>query len=541
MEPMTCGTAIVRSLIHHGVEVIFGVPGAHIYHLYDALYAHQDRLRHVVTRHEQAAAYMAYGYAKSTGKVGAYACVPGPGVLNTGAALCTAYGANAPVLCITGEIPSAMIGRGRGILHELPDQLATLRLLTKWAGKIDHPTEVPHVMAEAFRQMRSGRMRPVAVQAPWDVLALKATVNPDLDYAPVAAPIADSDAIASAVKLIRAARSPMIMVGGGALHAREEVLELATLLQAPVTAHRSGRGIAPEDGPYGMSCAAAYKLWDRTDLLIGVGSRLELQYLRWQRIPNGLKVVRLDIDPTELVRLKPDVGILCDAKAGLRELLDAMTRTLDKRPSRLEEFAAIKARTRQEIQKIQPQMSYLNVIREVLPRDGFFVEEISQVGLASRFGLPIYEPRTFVTCGYQDNLGFGFPTALGVKVAHPDKPVVSVTGDGGFMFAVQELATAVRHGIRLATVVFNNQAYGNVLRDQKEKFAGRVCGAELTNPDFVKLAESFGAAAYRASTPESFRRALEAALAADVPAVIEVPCERGSEASPWEFLMPGTY
>ena len=186
-------------------------------------------------------------------------------------------------------------------------------------------------------------------------------------------------------------------------------------------------------------------------------------------------------------------------------------------------------------------MGYLDVIREVLPRDGFFVEEISQVGFASRFGFPVYEPRTFVTGGYQDNVGFGFMTALGVKIANPDKPVVSVTGDGGFMFGVQELATAVKYNINLVTIVFNNSSYGNVLRDQRNVYKGREIGSSLTNPDFVKLAESFGATGYLAKTPAALKTALEKGFAQSGPVLIEVPSEPGSETSPWPFLHPNAY
>jgi acetolactate synthase-1/2/3 large subunit len=239
-----------------------------------------------------------------------------------------------------------------------------------------------------------------------------------------------------------------------------------------------------------------------------------------------------------MFRVKPDVGIVTDAKLGARALADALAHALAKRPSREEEFKAVKAKFRHEIQSVQPQMGYLDAIREVLPRDGFFVEEISQVGFTSRFGFPVYAPRTFVTGGYQDNVGFGFMTALGVKIANPDKAVVSVAGDGGFMFGVQELATAVKHNINLVTIVFNNSSYGNVLRDQRNVYHGHEIGSSLTNPDFVKLAESFGATAYLAKTPAQLKSALEKGLAASGPVLIEVPGEPGSDASPWPFLHP---
>ena len=538
MPTMTTGQAIVRSLLNHGVDTMFGIPGAHMYDLNDAMYEHRADLNFIVTRHEQGAGYMAYGYAKSTGKVGAYTVVPGPGLLNSSAALCTAYGATAPVLCITGNIMSHLIGRGRGQLHELPDQLAILRGLTKWAERINHPTEAPSVMAEAFKQLRNGRIRPVAVETPWNVFGMKGEVDLAVMARDQKPPPADPEAIATAVALLKKARNPLITVGAGALHCPEEVLELAKLLQAPVTAHRSGKGIVSEESPYGMSSVAAFQYWKKVDVLLGIGSRLELQYFRWRWRPKDLKVIRIDIDPTEMVRLRPDLGIVTDSSVGVRSLVDALAVKIDRRESREQEFETVKARAREAIQSVQPQMAYLNVIREVLPRDGFFVEEVSQMGFTSRFGFPVYKPRQFVTCGYQDNLGFGFNTALGVKVANPGTPVVAVAGDGGFLFGVQELATAVQHGINLVTIVFNNSAYGNVRRDQETMYRGRLIGADLVNPDFVKLAESFGAVGYRAANPGELKTRLERAFKDDAPVVIEVPVERGSEVSPWPFLHP---
>lgn len=538
MSAMTTGQVITDSLIAHGVDTVFGIPGAHMYDFNDALAQRQDKLRFITTRHEQGAGYMAFGYAKSTGKVGTYTVVPGPGVLNSGAALCTAYGATAPVLCITGNIMSHLIGQGRGQLHELPDQLALLRGLTKWSERINHPTEAPQVMAEAFRQLRSGRVRPVAVESPWDVFGMKAEVAPIAPLPALAPPSPDPDAVLAAAKLIAGAKRPLICVGAGALDAGAEILELAQQLQAPVTAHRSGKGIVSEDLPYGMSSVAAWEYWRECDLLIGIGSRLELPYMRWRWQPLGLTVVRIDIDPTEMVRLKPDAAIVSDAALGTRALSAALARVDQKRAPQAEAFAAIKQRAQAAIQSVTPQMSYINVMRAVLPRDGFYCEEISQVGFTSRFGFPVYQPRQYVTCGYQDNLGFGFNTALGVKVANPDKPVVAVSGDGGFLFGVQELATAVQFGINLVTVVFNNSSFGNVRRDQVERYGSRFLGAELRNPDFVKLADSFGALALRADTPGELQVTLEKALAAGRPAVIEVRGPTGSETSPWGFIHP---
>ncbi len=541
MTVMTTGQAVTDALISHGVNTVFGIPGAHMYDFNDALARRRDAIRFITTRHEQGAGYMAYGYAKSTGRPGTYTVVPGPGVLNSAAALCTAYGATAPVLCLTGNIMSHLIGRGRGQLHELPDQLALLRGLTKWAERINHPTEAPRVMAEAFRQLASGRIRPVAVEAPWNVFGMKAEVA---GIAPLGAqppPAPDPDAVAAAVKLIAAARRPLISVGAGALEAGESVLALARLLQAPVTSHRSGRGIVSDESPYGMRSVAAYDYWKEADLLIGIGSRLELQYFRWRCLPPGLRVVRIDIDPTEMVRLRPDVGLVTDATLGTRALIEALEPLVGRRASRESEFQAIKARGEVLVRGVQPQVSYLDAIRRVLPRSGFFVEEISQVGFAARFGFPVHAPRRYVTGGYQDNLGFGFNTALGVKVAHPGEAVVSITGDGGFLFGCQELATAVRYSINLVTIIFNNKSFGNVRRDQEQLYEGRLIGADLTNPDFVRLAESFGVRGLRARDPLELERQLEVALEADAPVVIEVPIEQGSERSPWPLTLPAPH
>ncbi|MDF1803096.1 thiamine pyrophosphate-dependent enzyme [Thalassovita sp.] len=537
MTKLTTGEVIAKSLTANGVDTVFGIPGAHMYDFNDAL-AREEGIRFIHTRHEQGAGYMAYGYARSSGKAGVYTVVPGPGLLNSGAALCTAYGANTPVMCITGNIMSHLIGQGRGQLHELPDHLATLQGLTKWADRINHPTEAGETMAEAFRQMTSGRQRPVGIEAPWDVFGMAADVSDLVATAALTAPTPDPDTIAALAEMIAGAKNPLIMVGGGAWDATEEVRELARMLQAPVTAHRQGKGVMPEDDDLALLPPAAWNYWPECDLLIGIGSRLELQHFRWRWFPEGIKTVRIDIDPTEFVRLKPDLGLVADAAQGTRALIDALKDKVGTRADRSAEFRALSDVAAEALTSVQPQQGYLEVIREVLPRDGFFVEEVSQVGFTARMCFPVYEPRQYVTCGYQDNLGFGFNTALGVKVANPDKAVISVSGDGGFMFGIQELATAVQHGINVVAVVFNNSAYGNVRRDQQTVYENRLLGADLENPDFVGLAQSFGVQAYKATMPQELKTALTEALAANAPVVIEVPVERGSDTSPWPFVHP---
>ena len=532
------GEAIVNGLVAHGVDTVFGLPGAQIYGLFDAF--HQAQLKVIGARHEQACGYMAFGYARASGRPGVFSVVPGPGVLNASAALLTAFGCNEPVLCLTGQVPTQFLGKGRGHLHEMPDQLATLRTFVKWADRMEYPDVAPAMVGRAFQEMLSGRRGPASLEMPWDVFTQRAEIGKAQVYDPLPAPSPDPDRIKAAAALIKASKNPMIFVGSGAIHAREEILELAEMLDAPTVAFRSGRGIVSNAHELGLTMAAAYKLWPTTDLMIGIGTRLELTTMtRWPYRPDGLKSIRIDIDPVEMRRYVSDVAVIADSRAGTREVIAAVKKAgFSKTAGRRAAIRQATAAAEKDIQRIQPQMAYLKILRDVLPANAIVTDELSQVGFASWYGFPIYEPRTFITSGYQGTLGSGFPTALGAKVAHPDRPVVAITGDGGFMFGMQELATAVQFRIGVVTLVFNNNAYGNVRRDQRDRFDGRVVAADLVNPDFVKLAESFGAGAARVTSPDQFKPALEKALADGGPYVLAVEVPTDSEISPWAFIHP---
>jgi acetolactate synthase-1/2/3 large subunit len=540
---ITGGEAMLRAAVANGIDTIFGLPGAQVYPLFDAIYRSPD-VKAIISRHEQGAGYMAYGYSAATGRPGAFAVVPGPGILNASAALCTALGCNKPVLCMTGQVMSEFLGQGRGHLHELPDQLATLSSIVKHADRIEDPANTSAQMNEAFRQMQSGRPGPASIEMCWDTMARSWDVEIGPGNDTIDRPAVNEDEISDAADLISGAKNIMIMCGGGAQHAIVEIRELAEMLGASVTAFRSGRGVVSEDSDWGVSCAAAQLLWPDTDLLIGIGSRLEMQYMRWESMAHyidrppegGAKLIRIDIDPQEMQRFKPDVAVIADATDGTRALIEIAGKKGFKTGD-LARIAEAKAQARKNIVEIQPQMSYLDTIREVLPRDGYFVEELCQVGFTSNFGFEVYEPRTYITTGYQGTLGFGFPTAIGVKAAMPDRAVVSIIGDGGFMFGMPELASAAQHDIGLITIVFNNSSFGNVRRDQQEKYEGHLIGADLDNPDFVKLAESFGVAGYRVESPDELKPALVKAIDEDKPAIIEVSIEKGSETSPWKYIL----
>jgi acetolactate synthase-1/2/3 large subunit len=300
-----------------------------------------------------------------------------------------------------------------------------------------------------------------------------------------------------------------------------------------VLAFRRGRGVLDGRDPFSVTLPLGHELWGEADLVIGVGTRLFHGLHQWG-IDDKLTVIRIDADPDEPERFhKPAVALIGDAKPILQRLIEALDGST--RPSRRDEMIERQAKLRQRLTKLAPQLGYLEAIRAELPEDGILVEEVTQMGFAARLAYPVYKPRTFITPGFQDCLGWGYATALGVQDARRDVPVVAISGDGGFMFTATEMATAMHHRIPLVAVVFNDSAFGNVRRNQQERFGNRIIASDLTNPDFVRFAESFGAAAERVRNPQDLRAALNCAFKRrDTPTLIEVPV--GPLPSPWEFL-----
>jgi acetolactate synthase-1/2/3 large subunit len=533
-QPMTAAEAVVATLAGHGLDTVYALPGVQNDLLFEALFKFSDRLRTVHTRHEQGAAYMALGAALATGKPQAYAVVPGPGFLNSAAALLTAFSMNAPVLALIGQIPDADIGKGFGHLHEIRDQTGIIERLVDHCALIRTPQEAAHATAVALRAMHSRRPGPAALECAIDVWGKSAPVHLPAPL-PLPAPKIDSDAIRRAAKRLGAAKRPLIICGGGAQDASEEVTALSAMLQAPVLGYRRGRGVLDSRDPLSVTLPLGRDLWGEADVVLGVGTRLLTQFQQWG-IKRGLAVIRIDADASEHDRLhKPAVALTGDAKPILQALLAELPAHNAKRPSRRAEMQERQAAWRKRLDKLSPQIAFLEAIRAELPEDGIFVDEVTQLGFAARLLFPVYKPRTFLSPGYQDNLGWGFATALGAQDARRDVPVVSISGDGGFLFTANELAPAMRHRIPLVTIVFNDGAFGNVRRIQQERYGNRLIGSDLANPDFVLFAKSFGADAERARNPQELREALRHALARrDGPTLIEVPV--GAMPSPWEFI-----
>ncbi len=525
---MTGGDALARQLSREGVRHIFGVPGVQLDYAVDGLarLPEGEQIAYWNTRHEQATSYMADGYARSSGKIGVCMVVPGPGLLNALAGVSTAYACSSRVLCIAGQIPSNAIGRGYGLLHEIPDQSRILATLTKWSARASTPEEVPGLVHEAVRQLRSGRPRPVGLEVPPDVLQATAAVRL-LDALEGDEPLQpDPRLVRRAAQLLAEAERPLIYVGGGVVagDASEPLRQLAERLQCPVVMSPNGRGALDDRHPLALTWLAGRAALAEADLVLGVGSRF-LNGQQQLALAPGARCVLLNAEPGDLTDPRqPSVAILGDAGVGLASLNAELGGPPASRRRAWLDLDHVRRWAENLQMQVEPQYSWVRALRAALPEDGILVNEFTQVGYMSQAAFPVYRPRAYLSPGYQGTLGYGFPTALGARVANPHTPVLSISGDGGFGWALSELSTARKFGIGLVTVVFNDQAYGNVRRAQAEQFGGRIFGSELLNPDFVAMAESFGVRGARATTPAELEGLLRETLGADAePVLIDVP------------------
>jgi len=530
----TIAQHVVEALRLAGCGSLYCLPGVQNDDFFDTLFDADD-ITPIVTRHEQGAAYMAFGAAQVTGRPAACSVVPGPGLLNAGAALTSAYWANARVLALVGEIPTFARGKAFGLLHELPDQHAVLGQLTKHAALLDDPEHAVADLQVALDQVSGGRPRPVSVEVPvnrWRSHADGALAAPG----PIG-PTIDEEALDRAVSAIRSAERPLIFVGGGAQDASAEVQELAELLQAPVTTRRMGHGVVPTGHPLFAHVTMGHRLWENADVVIGIGSRMEWPLLQWGT-DDDQTIIKIDIDAAELDRHGVGtIGVAGDAAEVCRLLVDAFAAD-GRRPDRTDEVASLRHQFEEERARLQPQLAYLAAIRDVLPDDGVLVEDVTQLGFASHLGFDFRGPRTFLSSGAAGTLGAGYAHALGAQhaVQPTGRKVVAVCGDGGFLFTGSELATAVQHGINLVAIVVADGAYGNVKRMQQQKFGDdRTIASTLRNPDFAAYARSFGAVGMNAADPDEVRSCLDEAFSLDQPVIIEVAA--GPMPDPWPLLI----
>lgn len=528
----TGGEALVAALQANGTDSLFVIPGIQLDWAVDALASSPD-LKVYVPRHEQTVSYMADGYARVTGRAGVGMVVPGPGILNATAGLSTAYACNSPVVMVVGQIHSDAIGKGYGNLHEIPDQSGVLRGLTKQHELVTDRARISAAVGDAFGAARAGRNRPTAVEIPYDMLMAKSgKVAQGGGSAEVVVAQPDATLVDQAAALIDKANFPVIYIGGGAMDAGSEITALAEKLGAPIVASDNGRGAVPDRHPLSFSSLAGRPLFDRADLVLVIGSRFMDIMTPDPSWPQGGKTfIYVNIDPADMGGVRHGtVEIVADAGAAARALEAGVAK---RNILSDDQGARIKAWAHDKVVSTGVLWGYVDALRQALPDDGIFVNELTQVGYLSRIAFECRAPRTLIGPGYQGTLGYGFPTSLGAAVGGAGRRVVSITGDGGFGWGLQELATARRYNLPVTLVVFNDGHYGNVKSIQSNTF-GRNYITELANPRFEDLARAFDLDFVRADTPEQLRALVAESVKTSGPLMIEAPV--GPMASPWPLL-----
>ncbi len=531
MTKMSGGEALAKSLVNEGVEVVFGIPGVQTYGIVAGI-RDEPGLRMITTRHEQATTYMADGYARASGKPGVATVVPGVGLYNAAAGLANAYSRSVPVLLIAGQIPRGAIGKNLGAVHEVENQADVVRPVTKWRRHASRPREVPDAVFEAFRQMRTGRPRPVLIEMPPEAGVEREEVQLRSPARTVRI-VPSGGILQEAAGVIANARMPLIFAGGGVARsdAEEALVKLAEATNIPVITSSGGKGTISDSHPlsYG-SCFSPrgerqemnelFDVMQSADVIIGIGTRFSLG----NPAGESSTLVNINIDDTELTRIQANtIPLHGDARATIEALLPMLIEAgAGERGSPARAVAAARRLIAYfGIREEEPQYPILEAIQRGVPGDAFVVWDVSQLGFYARTHHQTNHPKTYIDPGYSFNLGYSFPTALGVKVAQPERSVVCVAGDGGFMFNSSELSTAVQYGINVVTVVLRNDSYGNVASDLDDVFGGTY-ETDLHNPDFVKFAESFGAVGMRTEDPLELDTLIPRALELEAPVIIDV-------------------
>ena len=529
MPRQTGGEAIVQSLSSEGVKVVFGIPGTHGLALFDALHDNPE-IRRIITRHEQGAAFMADGYARASGEVGVCLTATGPGLINSLSAMGTAFIDSSPVLNIFTQIPSVDIGQTKGYLHEVRDQLPLVADLTGWSARVESVSQIPWLMRDAMGHMRNGRTTPAAIEVPRDILDSSGDA-PALSPTPKVRDAGDLFQVSEAAEALLQAKRPFIWAGGGVVssQASQELLELAELIEAPVFTTIMGIGSIPGNHPLHLGNRAindsVQDYFDSCDMVLVVGSRfshIETADLA-MRLPK--QIVRIDVDPAETGRNYPaNINVVGDAKIVLNQILDTFTpeQKSIKRASRVSEVAELKSQVRAGlVNRSEEAVALFDEVMSVMPDDSILANDVTTFAYWAWSLLEVQEPRKYLYPWGFGTLGFGMPAALGAKVACPNKQVLAVVGDGGFMFTGTELATAVQFDINVVTLIVNDSCFG-VLEPQQEARFGRTIMTKLKNPDFAAMARSFGAHGVCVDRIDQVGPALTEAFDLNKPAVIEL-------------------
>lgn len=502
MQRMTGGRAVAMALKAEGIDHIFGIVGTHDCPLFDGVHGDPD-FKVVTVRHEQGASLMADGYARASGKIAACFVVPGPGLTNALTGMGMAYSESSPMLVFGGQNAIAQLEREGGHFHELANSVNVAASVCGYATRAMTPAEIPRIVREAMRSMRCKRPRPSYIEMPLDVQSGEADVAllPPEQYV---RPAGDPAAIDLAAEALESAKRPFIFAGGGveSAQATESLVRVAETLGAPVVTSAFGRGAISDRHPLAVGDGwGRHNFYDellgQADLVLVVGSRIDV-VTDWNggaRFPE--RIVQIDIDPMVIGQRRPvEVGIVGDAD----QVLGALAARLDGHRPRASWFdvAAFRKRKRAVFaDRAGPVLEVIEALRDATPDDTIFVDDLTLVGYWMPVMMDIYQPRTLIHPGTYGTLGYALPAAIGAKLACPDQPVVAICGDGGFLFTLQELATARALDIDLVVLVFNDNAFGAIRQYQDRVLGGRHIGSELTNPDFVKLGDAFGAKSVR--------------------------------------------
>lgn len=535
---LTGAQIIVESLLREGVEVIFGFPGGVILPVYDVLY--ESPLKHILVRHEQAAAHAADGYARATGKVGVCLVTSGPGATNVVTGVATAYMDSIPIVVITGQVPTAMIGNDS---FQEADIVGITRPCTKHNYLVKDVKDLAVTLKEAFHIASTGRPGPVLVDVPKDVILAEATYHyPDKVYIRSYNPTYNGHPgqILKAAKALVKAKRPVIYAGGGVIHsgASPELLKLAKLTHAPVTTTLMGLGCFPQDSPLSLGMLGMHGAWytntavSSSDLILAVGARFDDRVTgKVEEFAPGASIIHIDIDPSAISKnVRVDIPVVGDAKNVLAKLIEALE-GLPERPNLKERKEWLKQI--QQWKKMYP-LTYERSGTVIKPQ--YVVEEISrltageaiittEVGQTQMWVAQFFQftrPRSFLSSGGLGTMGYGFPAAIGAQVAFPDRLVIDIAGDGSFQMNIQELATVVHYNLPVKVAIINNRYLGMIRQWQELFFGGRYSYSEIAGtPDFVKLAEAYGAVGLRATRPEEVVPVLKKAFSVKGPVVID--------------------
>jgi len=526
---LNVGEASIALLEKYGVDTLFGIPGVHTLDFCKGL--NRSPIRHVQARNEQGAGFMADGYARASGKPGVALVISGPGVTNTLTAIGQAYADSIPVLMLSSDAASYTLGKGWGCLHEVPSLTDTTAPLTAFSATAMTPEEVPGLIAKAFSVFASERPRPVHIAIPIDVLAMPATGDWQAVELPTR-PAPTAKKIERACELLRNASQPMICVGGGAWMASDAITEIAEKLGAAVIGSTAGKGIIDDSHPLSLSAGTVrgevQRYLKNADVVLAVGTELSEVDSFVETLEINGKIIRIDLDPRKMNDLYPaEVAIIGGAKTSA-EAIARQLGDVDARTDTVAEVASIRAHILNNLSASEVRhCKTLDVLRAVLPADTIVMGDICQLVYTGAFAFDVPKPKLWHYPAGYCTLGCALPDAIGAKLALPEAPVVSLAGDGGFMFTVQELVTAAELNLALPIILWNNEGLKQIQDDMKLRGIELV-GVTGINPDFIALAKSCHCHALKVDSAQGLQDAVNAAFKADRPTLIEV-----NEADAW--------